>query len=483
MQVKVTISILFFLLCTMNMQAQQQKKYYTGLLLDDSAYALIPQKPELLTRGYDILPKSYSLRKYCPVVRNQGHYSTCTSWATTYAARTIAEAVANHWQDSVQITKEAFSPLFTYALLKPPYDINCQEGIYLPPAFKALKDKGTVKYSDFDLNCSSVISNKLYSKAMSYTIDDYFALFPNGAPSSQKINASKKSIAENRPVVISMANYTSFSNDKEEVWSGITDIKEGYHALCAVAYDDNKYGGAFLLMNSWGTRWGDSGFKWVRYDDYGKHVNYAMEMYVRGKKGSPNPPSPLKPTPAPVPAKWKFMDLAGELRFVLSTGITMRPKLHTVNNTPYYKLEGSYISGTRYRLYLSNHEPAYVYVIGSDLTNSVSKIFPPHNRISPALVYKSNDIAIPDEQWYIEMDDTKGKDYICVLYSKEELVIDDIIVKIKMESGSFFDKINKVLEDKIAPARTIKYSTSVINFSVKNTGKTLVPVIVEIEHQ
>jgi len=476
---KQKLSILFFLLSITSLQAQQQR-HFTGLLLDDSAYARIPQKPELLTRSYDVLPKSHSLRQYCPVPRSQGDYSTCTSWATAYAARTIAEAIANNWQEPVQITKEAFSPLFTYALLRAPYDIYCQEGIYLPPAFKALKDNGTVKYNDFDINCSSVISNKLYSKAMSYVIDDYFTLFPNGAAGSKKINATKKSIAENRPVVISMANYTSFGKNTEEVWSGITDFNEGYHAMCVVAYDDDKYGGAFLLMNSWGTRWGDAGFKWVRYEDYGKYVNYAMEMLVKRKKTSFKPaPKP----PAPIPSNLKFVDLAGKLRFVLSTGIEMPPKLYTINNTPFYKLEGSYISGTRYRLYLSNYEPAYIYVIGSDLTNAVNKVFPPNNRISPALVYKSNEIAIPDENWHIEMDGITGKDYICVLYSKSELPIDDIIVQIKAESGSFFDKINKVLKNKTVPAKTIKYGTSAINFSVKNTDKTLVPIIVEIDHR
>ena len=81
------------------------------------------------------------------------------------------------------------------------------------------------------------------------------------------------------------------------------------------------------------------------------------------------------------------------------------------------------------------------------------------------------------------MDNTTGKDYVCVLYSRDELPVDDIVRKIKTQSGSFFDKVTKALSDKIVPAKTIKYNTSTIKFSVKNTNKTIVPIIVEINHK
>ena len=464
-----------------------QEEFYSGLLLNDSAYAQIPQKPDLLTRNYEILPESYSLQAFCPEVKNQGRYGTCTGWATTYAARTIAEAIANNWQDPFLTTREAFSPLFVYTLIKNNKDVNCLSGTFMNLAFETLKGRGTVKYDDFDFYCPSSVPRALLSKATAYTIDNYFTLFSEKEPYEKKINTTKKSIAENRPVVISMLLFTSFYNTNEDVWSGFTDVKREYHAMCVVAYDDNKYGGAFLLMNSWGRHWGVDGFKWVRYDDYNQYVNYAIEMYVKKKDLPPAPIGQVTPRPTPgrpvLSKQSELVDLAGELRFILSTGQEMRPKLQSNRTTPYYKLEGSYISGTRYRLYISNNEPAYVYVIGSDLKNSVSKVFPPNDHISAALVYKSNDIAIPDEKWYIEMDHITGKDYICVLYSRDELPINDIVKNMKAKSGSFFDKVAKVLSDKTVPAKTIKYDTSTINFSVKNTNKIVVPIIVEIDHK
>jgi hypothetical protein len=127
--------------------------------------------------------------------------------------------------------------------------------------------------------------------------------------------------------------------------------------------------------------------------------------------------------------------------------------------------------------------PAYVYVIGSDLQNSTSIIFPPDNKISPALTYKSNNIAIPDENWYIEMDYTIGIDYVCVLFSENELPVNNIVKKIKDGSGNFYDKIKYALSSDIVPAKNINYSKNNISFDISGTKKTVVPLIVEILHK
>ena len=139
--------ILFFiavLLSCLYIQAQEEL-YMTGLLPDDGTYEQLPRKAELLTRDYTVLPSKHSLMQYCPNVKSQSRYGTCTSWATAYAARTIAEAVKHGWTDKDKITSEAFSPLFVYALVKDrtkyPNDDDCQEGILsaeLPTRWKSV---------------------------------------------------------------------------------------------------------------------------------------------------------------------------------------------------------------------------------------------------------------------------------------------------------------------------------------------------------
>ena len=131
---------------------------------------------------------------------------------------------------------------------------------------------------------------------------------------------------------------------------------------------------------------------------------------------------------------------------------------------------------------MTNNEPAFVYILGYDMNSNISLVFPPRDDISPALTYKQSHIAIPDEKWYIEMDDNTGTDYMCVLYSKHELEIKDIIGSVKLGSGSIYERLKQALGTTIAPASDITYSGSKISFDAATNG-TVVPIIIAISHK
>lgn len=484
MRTKYFISGLFALLVGIAAYAQNEE-YATGLLPDDSTYDKLPIKAELLTRDYTILPSSHSLIQYCPAVRSQSHYQTCAGWASAYAARTIAEAIKYDWTDKDKITREAFSPLFIYALVKdkkPGYsDDNCQNGAYTHMALEVMKNQGVPKLSAFNVMCANYVSEDLKRLAQAYKIDDYFTLFRSIVnDGNEKVRKVKKSISEDCPVIISMELPQSFHSAKE-TWNGqdVDPSKHGRHAMCVVGYDDNKQGGAFCVMNSWGPNWGDNGFVWIKYDDFAKFVYQAFEIYVRKM---PKPQPQPQPQPDPKVDVIKTNRLAGKLELQLSTGEMMKTILQHAGDMSTYKMEDSYISGTRYRLYISNNEPAYVYVIGSDLTGNISKVFPPKNNISAALTYKSNHIAIPDERYYIEMDQTVGTDYMCVLYSKEPLDINAVINQINKTNGSLYEKIQTALKNQLIRKEDIKYQAKTIEFQAESQ-QTIVPIIVEIPHK
>lgn len=413
--------------------------------------------------------------------KSQSLYGTCTSWATAYAARTIAEAVRWGWTDQNKITQEAFSPLFVYAQIKDRSDSNCQKGSHISDALNVMKSKGVSKFSTFNVLCASYVNTTLLEAASQFKIDDYFTLFSIAFTDRYaKIKKVKKSLSEDCPVVIAMWIPSLFHQAKS-AWNGL-DVdtrKHGYHAMCVVGYDDTMNGGSFQIMNSWGSNWGENGFVWVKYSDFAKYVDQAYEIYVK-KYRYPEPKPEPKPTPKPEPKPIQLNDLSGEIALQLSTGENMVPLLDKINGV--YNIADEYISGTRYRIYISNNEPAYVYVIGSDLENNVSKVFPPTDNISAALTYKSNHIAIPDETYYVEMDNTTGKDYMCVLYSKDALNINDIISKIKSANGSFSEKVKVSISGLTAAASDISYAENRISFKAK-TEKTVVPIIVEIKHK
>lgn len=60
--------------------------------------------------------------------------------------------------------------------------------------------------------------------------------------------------------------------------SGGEPSSSGGHALCIVGYDDNKYGGSFKFLNSWGAKYGDNGYVWMPYADFSNCVNEVMSM-------------------------------------------------------------------------------------------------------------------------------------------------------------------------------------------------------------
>ena len=469
------------LLSILSLNALAQSK---GLIFDDAAYDSVLLKASL-TRGlYDRVPSRASLKKYSPTPGNQGQYGTCVGWASAYAARTIAMAQYKGWTNKSKITNNAFSPGFIYRIIAQ-NDYHCKNGSAIPDALKVMKSIGVPKYSQLNDSCPNSISNRAYSKASPYKIQDFVRLFNRRDSNSQKINRLRKSLSEGKPVIIGMNTPDSFQIVRGELWQPRSTesptVSYGGHAMTVIAYDNNKYGGAFELQNSWGTRWGNNGYVWIKYQDFANYTKYAFELIEQPK------PKPSYRT-----------DLSGKMRFLLANGNEMKAEL--VNGS--YKMKRPYASGTRFRLYLSNNEPAYVYAFGSDMTGKVYPIFPHQPGISPALTYKRNEVPIPDENHYIAMDNTIGQDVFCVLYSKEPLDIDAIQRRVEQRNlsekglivvpaissneeqteSSFLQKVIKTLSNQVVESRYIRYYKQGIGFSAKSHGKTVVPLCVELEH-
>ena len=133
--------------------------------------------------------------------------------------------------------------------------------------------KGCSIFSKFKNDCSAYVeTDKEYSDKL-YSFSEI---------TSSNIEKIKMSIANKMPVVIGISCYsgTSWQNAylEDGLWNGFySGEKNGGHAMCLIGYDDNKGDGAFLIMNSWGSDWGQDGFFWIRYKDFPIHVD---ECYV-----------------------------------------------------------------------------------------------------------------------------------------------------------------------------------------------------------
>ncbi|MEL6253378.1 MAG: C1 family peptidase [Bacteroidota bacterium] len=282
-------SILLALAFAISPFLQAQIPLKGGLLFDDESYYQVPYaKDYLSTLTQSKLASSVSLKPYAPDPKDQGSYNNCVGWASAYAARSIMEARKQGWTNREKINKNAFAPGFIYKLIAPKQ--SCYEPTSIEHALQVMQKTGAAKFSAVEQICPKSLSRVAYASASRYKIADYQRLFYYKEPAQQKVMAIKKSLADGMPVIVGMRCTPSFEHaDGYDVWKvrESRNTRNYYgHAMCIVAFDDHKYGGAFQIMNSWGKRWGNKGFIWVRYSDFTNFVKYAFIMHPKKETSS-----------------------------------------------------------------------------------------------------------------------------------------------------------------------------------------------------
>lgn len=452
--IKLYILILFLLL----IKTSSAQEYGFGVLLDSSLYKNSPTAAPLMRGDYDDLPFSVSLKDYAPTPGYQGSTSTCAAWASAYAGRTILEAMKNKWgKDS--INNNTFSPSFVYNQIR--MNKSCNGGTSLIDALDIIKYQGAVKFNEFGFECGREVTDKDKLNATDYRIIEYRDIFSSRV--INKVKLVKKSLAERHPVVIALDCPPSFTTAKEVMKPDSSEYKSWGmgHALVVIGYDDHKYGGAFEIINSWGTNWGNKGFVWIKYSDFQFFCPLAFELIDKR---------------VPDPANY---DLSGTLTFRKSNGEPMK----VIQTGEFLEMEKSYSSGTLFDLRISNNEPAYVYAFSSDLAYKTYKIFPFNDRMVAYLPYSQNNVAIPDEDSYNMLDTTTGKSYYCFLYSKEKLDLQNIMQKVEDSQGSMWDRIKSVLGSSMVDKNNMEFNFSKdISFKAKSNGRSVIPILIEINH-
>ncbi len=274
---KQSLLFVLFLLLLSSLPAQQ--RFPAGVIFDEDAYETVPLQESL--PGLRLSP-SHSLRAYAPTPQDQGSYNNCVGWSVAYAARTILLAREKGWTRTDQINSYAFSPSFTYKLVSK--DNSCESAVSIEEALYAMTRQGAIFMRDLPTPCIRRLPYNALARAQNYKIDAYKRLFYKDAEAKNRVNSVKQALAQGQPVILGMRCTPSFEQaDGEAVWmpQEPSSTRQYYgHALTVVGYDDNRYGGAFELMNSWGTGWGKGGFIWVRYADFASFSKYAYVPIV-----------------------------------------------------------------------------------------------------------------------------------------------------------------------------------------------------------
>lgn len=509
--------LIYVLALSFALNSWAQQKHGAGMVFDDAAYEETPIADAIIRdlNGAKLAMRA-SLKAFAPIPQDQGSYNNCVGWATAYAARTILEARHQGWRNAEVINQNAFSPGFIYKLISD--DNSCYSPAAIDRAMEMLKTIGAVKHSDIAEVCPSGIPQPLFRKATSYKIEDYKRLFYVSDRPELKIFTVKSHLAEGNPVVVGMKCTPSFEQaDGQIVWQrkeGL-DTKEYFgHAVCIVGYDDKRYGGAFEIMNSWGSGWGNQGFIWVKYEDFGQFAKYAYVL--QGALSTPEPqmaerhvPTETEPatdllssnsssndfstsvldtSPEPMRSDLDgsyspyLFDLSGRIR-IFSNDHEVYPK----RTGKIYKMKEAVNNSSNAKLELQVDRPAYIYVMGKDKENNLFEIYPGGNQNaegSASLAGKSRGIEVAKyEDVTVNIPNADNLTHMCVFYSKKPLDLAPVMKKMKEERwGSFSRRVFETLEEDLVLVKHVYLFSSTAAFSAQSRERSIIPVVIEMNN-
>ncbi|KAL1220775.1 putative cysteine protease RD21B [Cardamine amara subsp. amara] len=237
----------------------------------------------------DALPDSVDWRKEGAVadVKDQGSCGSCWAFSTIGAVEGINKIVTG---ELISLSEQELVDCDTS------YNQGCNGGL-MDYAFEfIIKNGGIDTENDYPYKASDGTCDQNRKNAKVVTIDSY-----EDVPTNNEA-ALKKALAHQPISVAIEAGGRAFQLYSSGVFDGICGT-ELDHGVVAVGYGTEDGKDYWIVRNSWGNRWGESGYiKMERniVESSGK-CGIAIEPSYPIKKGQnppnpgPSPPSPIKP--------------------------------------------------------------------------------------------------------------------------------------------------------------------------------------------
>lgn len=427
--------------------------FFRGGEMDKDIYEQTEIYEPLADNKKNPLPERVSLQKYCPTPLNQGQQGSCVAWASAYAARTILEAQ----RTGKDPNSVKFSPSFLYNQIK----LEGCQGSYVKYAMDNMYAKGAVHFKDFaydDRDCSRQPSSELRQKAVNYRIKGFQRLTEENKGKTYEMMGIKQNLAKGSPVVIGMMVGGSFMSNMmgKEMWipaqSDYSQQGFGGHAMCVIGYDDFLKGGAFLIMNSWGTEWGKGGFAWVRYSDFKEFNVEAYGLYPMGNASEP------KPT-----------NFSGSFGLELNAGkktIALKEM-----GTNYFETSKKLTKNDKFKVEFTNTVECYTYIFGEEVDGTSYVLFPYTPKHSPYCGVTGTRLFPRD--FSMQPDEKGTKDKVAVVITRKPMDYEQFNKRLKIAKGAdFSEKVKNTLGKDVDPSIRFVQKGDQIAFStaLSNTG-------------
>ena len=262
-------------LITEKAEAKGFNEHGLGLLLENPEITapghgvtyIHPTSPELDVRS-STGPKSVINALGLPPVKSQGSQGSCTAWATAYYHRTHLEWREKQWD--VNLSQHQCSPAFLYHHINGGYDT----GSFISEAMDMICSMGCASLYDVPYSASDSSSwpsnTQVYYNALQFRALNYSWMYIGNDAGLANL---KQHIANGGTAVLAINVYSNFdyilNYNNTYCASEVYGTNRGAHAVTVYGFDDNfstaDGPGAFRLVNSWGTGWGDNGHFWMSY--------------------------------------------------------------------------------------------------------------------------------------------------------------------------------------------------------------------------
>ncbi|MBW8309787.1 MAG: C1 family peptidase [Candidatus Paracaedibacteraceae bacterium] len=219
-------------------------------------------QPELTAEQITQLPSKVDFSSSIKAIHDQGALGSCTAQAVTLAMEYKLGEMDRY---------QRLSPLFLYYNERKLMGTTQEDtGASLSDGIKAICTWGVCReslwtYSDDMKKFKLKPSKEAYDDAKNYMgLDGVKTSYV-----SYSLESIKARLAKGIPVVFGVYVYPSFESVTAEKTGKIPmpsprERSIGGHALMFTGYDDEAK--EFKFANSWGTKWGNKGFGYLKYD-------------------------------------------------------------------------------------------------------------------------------------------------------------------------------------------------------------------------
>jgi len=414
------------------------------------------------------LPERVTLEEFAPERLNQGRQGSCVAWSSAYAARSILYAR----QTGKDPDAIAFSPSFLYNQI----GLEGCQGSYIIRAMENMQQVGALPFSQFpydENDCTSQPAKFQLQSASAYRISGFNRLSKSGDNYKVDMLAVKQNLAQGAPVVIGMMVGGTFMQEMmgKKVWIPSSDdygkMGFGGHAMSVIGYDDYLEGGAFQIMNSWGTEWGENGMGWIRYKDFDFFVKEAYGMNPMGTAENPD-------------------NSRLQVEFGLAAYNDEQSNTRELPSIPlHYKSGITYAvaqpvkKGDKFKIEITNSSACYIYIFGQETDGSSYTLFPYTPKHSPFCGITGTRLFPKD--YSLQADDIGSKDLMAVVVTKQPVDYKVLNETINSSRGSFASKLAEALGNKLRTNVDFSEKNGNVGFDIQVETDDAVAFILEVD--